>query len=286
LNQKIFIVTGIIITVIAGISYYFTNVENNEEKTSITEPSNDRKLVKIDTPSLFTLYGYEDDYEMVDGVKIWRNAKYELNPEFTELYNEIGITYEPKSVVVIYPVFTAAAYSEPGFYTYYREECNLDCLTIELKDEYELTYQASGNAVQVFSLLGYPIITDIAVDKDPNILSKYDKVILLHNEYVTRNEFDAITKHPKVIYLYPNTLYAEIIVDYDKNSITLVRGHGYPTTDISNGFDWVYDNSKYEYNLKCQDIIFHRINNGWMSDCYPENLIHRSKELLKQIKDF
>ena len=286
MNQKIFIVTGIIIAVIAGISYYFTNVENNEEKTPITESSNGRKLVKIDTPSLFTLYGYEDDYEMVDGVKIWRNAKYELNPEFTELYKEIGITYEPKSTVVVYPVFTAAAYSEPGFYTYYRGECNLDCLTVKLKDEYELTYQASGNAVQVFSLLGYPIITDIAVDKDPNILSKYDKVILLHNEYVTRNEFDAITKHPKVIYLYPNTLYAEIIVDYDKNSITLVRGHGYPTTDISNGFDWIYDNSKYEYNLKCQEIIFHRINNGWMSDCYPENLIHRSKELLKQIKDF
>ena len=286
MNPKIFVVAGIIITVIAGISYYFMNVENNAEKTPITESSNGRKLVKIDAPSLFTLYGYEDDYEMVDGEKIWRNAKYELNPEFTELYKEIGITYEQKSVVVIYPVFTAAAYSEPGFYTYYREECNLDCLTIELKDEYDLTYQASGNAVQVFSLLGYQIITDIAVDKDPNILSKYDKVILLHNEYVTRNEFDAITKHPKVIYLYPNTLYAEIIVDYDKNSITLVRGHGYPTTDISNGFDWVYDNSKYEYNLKCQDIIFHRINNGWMSDCYPENLIHRSKELLKQIKDF
>ncbi|MBM3911088.1 MAG: hypothetical protein FJ356_05510 [Thaumarchaeota archaeon] len=286
MNQKILIVAGIIIAVIAGISYYFTNIENNEEKTPITESANDRKLVKIDTPSLFVLYGYENDYEMVDGVKIWRNAKYELNPEFTELYKQIGITYEPKSTVVVYPVFTAAAYSEPGFYTYYRGECDLDCLTVELRDEYDLTYQASGNAVQVFSLLGYPIITDIAVDNDPNILSKYDKVILLHNEYVTRNEFDAITKHPKVIYLYPNALYAEITVDYDKNSITLVRGHGYPATDISNGFDWVYDNSKYEYNLKCQEIIFHRINNGWMSDCYPENLIHRSKELLKQIKDF
>ena len=286
MNQKIFIVAGIIITIIAGISYYFTNVENNEEKTPITESSSDRKLVKIDTPSLFTLYGYEDDFEMVDGVKIWRNAKYELNPEFTEFYKEIGITYYSKNTVVVYPVFTAAAYSESGFYTYYRGECGLDCLTVELKDEYELTYQASGNAVQVFSLLGYQIITDIAIDKDPNILSKYDKVILLHNEYVTRNEFDAITKHPKVIYLYPNALYAEVTVDYDKNSITLVRGHGYPTADVSNGFDWVYDNSKYEYSLKCQDIIFHRINNGWMSDCYPENLIHRSKELLKQIKDF
>jgi len=286
LNQKIFLLVGVVIAIIAGISYYLMTVENNEGKTPITESSDDKKLVKIDAPSLFALYGYEDDYEIVDGEKIWRNAKYELNPEFAELYKEIGISYGPKRSVVIYPIFTAAAYSEPGFYTYYRGECGMECLTVELKDEYDLTYQASGNAVQVFSLLGYPIITDIAVDEDPNILSKYDKVILLHNEYVTRNEFDAITKHPKVIYLYPNALYAEIAVDYDTNSITLVRGHGYPTVDISNGFDWIYDNSKYEYNLKCQAVTFHRIDNGWMSDCYVENLIHRSKELLKQIKDF
>ena len=285
MNQKIFVVAGIIVAIIIGFSYYWMNVEKNVEKTPITK-SNDKKLVKVNIPSLFTLYGYADDYEIVNGEKIWGHVKFDLKPELADLYNEIGITNDPQNTVVVYPLFTAAAYSKSGFYTYYRGECNLDCLTIKLKDEYDLSYQASGNAVQVFSLLGYPIITDIAIDKDPNILLKYDKVILLHNEYVTKKEFDAITTHPKVIYLYPNPLYGEIKVNYDENSITLVRGHGYPTPDINNGFGWQYDNSKYEYNFNCQDITFHRINNGWMSDCYLENLIHSSKELLKQIKNF
>lgn len=285
MNQKIFVVVGIIIAIIAGFSYYWMNVENNEVKTpSITSPDG-KKLVKINIQSLFTLYGYEDDYEIVNGEKIWGHAKFEFNPELADLYKEIGITDDPQNTVVVYPLFTAAAYSEPGFYTHYRGEC-MDCLTVKLKDAYDLSYQASGNAVQVLSLLGYPIITDIAIDKDPNILAKYDKVILLHNEYVTKKEFDAITTHPKVIYLYPNPLYGEVKVNYDENSITLVRGHGYPTPDINNGFGWQYDNSKYEYNFNCQDITFHRINNGWTTDCYLESLIHSSKELLKQIKGF
>lgn len=285
MNQKIFVVVGIIIAIIAGLSYYWMNVENNEVKTPSTTSPDGKKLVKINIQSLFTLYGYEDDYEIVNGEKIWGHAKFEFNPELADLYKEIEITDDPQNTVVVYPLFTAAAYSEPGFYTHYRGEC-MDCLTVKLKDAYDLSYQASGNAVQVLSLLGYPIITDIAIDKDPNILAKYDKVILLHNEYVTKKEFDAITTHPKVIYLYPNPLYGEVKVNYDANSITLVRGHGYPTPDINNGFGWQYDNSKYEYNFNCQDITFHRINNGWMSDCYLENLIHSSKELLKQIKGF
>ena len=42
---------------------------------------------------------------------------------------------------------------------------------------------------------------------------------MLHNEYVTRPMFDAITSHPNVIYLYPNALYAEIEVNYiDENN--------------------------------------------------------------------
>ena len=68
----------------------------------------------------------------------------------------------------------------------------------------------------------------MSIDKNPDMLKKYDKVIMLHNEYVTRNMFDAITNHPNVIYLYPNALYAEIEVDYENNLMTLIRGHGYP----------------------------------------------------------
>ena len=70
----------------------------------------------------------------------------------------------------------------------------------------ELLYTSSGNAIQAFDLLGYDVLTDAIVDKNPNILKKYDKVIILHNEYVTRAMFDAITSHPKIIYLYPNAL--------------------------------------------------------------------------------
>ena len=98
-------------------------------------------------------------------------------------------------------------------------------------------------------LLGYEFVNDIDIDKNPDILKKYDKVIMLHSEYVTKKEFGAVTAHPKVVYLYPNTLYAEITTDYSKNTITLIRGHGYPTPDIGNGFGWKFDNTNYEYDM-------------------------------------
>ena len=44
--------------------------------------------------------------------------------------------------------------------------------------------------------------------------------------------FNSIVNHPHVIYLYPNALYAEIEVDYKKNEMTLIRGHGYPESTI------------------------------------------------------
>ena len=135
-------------------------------------------------------------------------------------------------------------------------------------------------------LLGYPIISDVDVDQNPDILKKYDKVILLHNEYVTKKEFDAITNHPKVIYLYPNALYAEVKTDYQNNSISLIRGHNFPELDIINGFDWKFDNSIMEYDLDCKEIRFDMIDNGWMLNCYPENLMHQNKVLLKTIKEF
>jgi len=31
---------------------------------------------------------------------------------------------------------------------------------------------------------------------------------------------------------------------------------------------------------------FSKIDNGWMLNCYPENILHKSQELLKQIRDF
>jgi len=283
-NSVIFGIISILVVIIVSV-LFLTNFTIEQEKIveNVIEPSNN--LLKLQINSLFDVYGYENDYEMINGKKIWQNVEYRLNKENQLLYNEISNNDE-KNIVIVYPIFTAAAYYEPGFYTYYRGECDDECLTITINENYPLSYQASGDAIQILSLLNYPIITDIDIDQDPALLSKFDKVILLHNEYVTKTEFDAITSHPNVIYLYPNALYAEVSFDNENYTITLVRGHNYPEITIRNGFDWEYDNSELEYDNTCLDMKFTKIENGFMLNCYPENIIHKSKNLLKQIKEF
>ena len=168
-----------------------------------------------------------------------------------DMYNEVAVWNDPQKTVVVYPYFTSVAYNEPGFYTYYSGECD-DCTTTKFAQPTPL-YTSSGIGHQALTLLGYPTITDADIDRNPSILQQFDKVIMLHNEYVTRTMFDAITNHPNVIYLYPNALYAEIEVDYIDETITLIRGHNYPEPEITNGFDWEFDNTHpYEYDSECQ----------------------------------
>ena len=182
------------------------------------------------------------------------------------------------------------AYTNHGFYDYYAGVCDEECLTVNGISVYQTAkfdYRSSAMANQVFQYLGYERISDADVDRDPSILSKFDKVILLHNEYVTKKMFDAITFHPKVIYLYPNALYAEIYAEDETSSITLIRGHGYPEKDISNGFNWEFENTRpYEFDNKCENWEFYEINNGIMLNCYPEQIIFEDIELLKAIRDF
>ena len=110
---------------------------------------------------------------------------------------------------------------------------------------------------------------------------------MLHNEYVTRTMFDAITSHPNVVYLYPNALYAEIEVNYTDETITLLRGHDYPDLGIANGFDWQFDNTHpYEYDDVCLGMEFYKTKDGWMTNCYPENLFMANSEQLFNILKF
>lgn len=274
----------IFIVIVIGISLVSLQLLPIDKSENIDMPSEIKKT-KLDISSLFTIYGFEEQFEIVDGKKTWMSVKFELNPENEMLYEKLR--YSPyKKTIVVYPLFTSVAYSEPGFYTYFRGECDEECLTLEIPKQSTLNYFSSGNGFQVLQLLGYPSISDIELDQNPTILEQYEKVILLHNEYVTKNQFDAITSHPNVIYLYPNALYAEIKVDYVKNLMTLHRGHNYPDTEIRNGFDWKFDNSPLEYNTDCVDMGFDKIYNGWMLNCYPERSIHQSKVLLEMIKEF
>ena len=212
-------------------------------------------------------------------------------------YNEIALWHDDsQSAVVIFPLFTATAYADDGFYDYFGGKCD-GCTTTTIKVP-EFRYTSSGNAIQAFDLLGYDIINDATLDQNPDILKRYDKVIMLHNEYVTRDMFDAVTSHPKVIYLYPNAFYAEIDVNYIDNTITLIRGHDYPLEDpVSNGFDWEFDNTHpYEFDNECINMELYPIrdprSNGsihWMANCYPDIVFYAADKvaysLLKVIKE-
>lgn len=205
-------------------------------------------------------------------------------PELSDLYNEIGMTNKPKDIVFVYPIFTQAAYSNKGFYDYYNKKCDTSCLTVSIPTKINGVQASSIAGALVLRTLGYPHVTDVDVDKNPDILKQYKRVIILHNEYVTKKEFDAITSHPDVIYLYPNALYAEVQTNYNTNTITLINGHGYPDPNLRNGFGWSSDNSKYEYNVECDNWNFYKKGNATMLNCFPEYKMLYSAELLRELQ--
>ena len=247
----------------------------------------DKSSLVFAQSSFFEIYGKYGDCSIDAGVGGWRSFALGLNPNKMDTYNEAAVWNDPQKTVVVYPFFTSVAYNDPGFYQYYSGECD-DCTTTKFAQPTVL-YTSSGIGHQALTLLGYPTITDVEIDKHPSILQQFDKVIMLHSEYVTRTMFDAITSHSNVLYLYPNTLYAEIEVNYMDETITLIRGHGYPEHEITNGFDWEFENTHpYEFDSDCFNMELYKIENGWMTTCYPENLFLQDNErlfnLLKIIK--
>jgi len=248
----------------------------------------DKNFLVFAQSAFFEVYGTYGNCIVNGDEQAWETLLLGLNPNKMDRYNEVAVWNDPQNTVVVYPYFTSVAYHEPGFYTYYSGQCD-DCTTTKFAPPTP-SYTSSGTGHQALTLLGYTSITDVEIDRNPSILQQFDKVIMLHNEYVTRTMFDAITNHPNVIYLYPNALYAEIEVNYIDETITLIRGHNYPEPEITNGFDWEFDNTHpYEFDSECQSMNIYKIKNGWMTTCYPENVFLKKSQqltdLLKLIKD-
>jgi hypothetical protein len=196
-------------------------------------------------------------------------------------YNEL---MADTKAAIVYPIFTQGAYEWGSIHDYYAGYCD-SCISGRIPTTYEKTFSASGNGFRILEFLGYQVIDDIDIDKNPQILTQFDKVILLHNEFVTKKEFEAITSHKKVIYLYPNSLSTEVAVDYSKNKITLTRGPSFPDPGTQNGFDWEYDNSQFFSDWDCISWEFYPIKNGYMLNCYPETFLpNDGYELLKTLK--
>ena len=235
--------------------------------------------------SFFEIYGVQGNCIILeDGFSNWTHLVVGLDPDKMGIYDQVAAWNNPEKTVVVYPYFTYSAYAESGFYDYYKGKCDT-CTTTKLQEYTSPLYTSSGTGHQVLTLLGYTSITDVTIDKNPDILQQFDKVIMLHSEYVTRTMFDAITSHPNVVYLYPNALYAEITVNYEDSTMTLIRGHNYPDSDILNGFDWEFDNTHpYEYDNDCFKMRFYQIPQGWMTNCYPENVFFNPDQVFTLLK--
>ena len=285
LFKKIILGSAILLAITIIVYFVYFSPTQNIANPNDIENSKKVELIEWNTKELFAVFVDPNDITIINGQKIPLKGTFQLKPELTDIYAEIGVYDEKNKPLFIIPLFTASAYSKNGFYDFYNGNCDY-CLTTKITTIDELGEQSSANAVKVLELLGYDSITDIELDKNPNILSKYDKVIVLHNEYVTKNMFDAITSHPNVIYLYPNALYAEISTNYQDGTISLIRGHGYPELEISNGFDWEFENTRpYEFDKKCDNWEFYYIPNGEMLNCYPEQKIWKDEKFLKALKE-
>jgi len=282
INTKYLIIISIIAILL--IALFFTLFYNNEKVITVnSDPTMHSILteyfeahtIKIDTDlEYFEVFFTQRDLNRleqklpipVDGMWL----------EFKKEHLKVAESLKPNdSTVVIYPIFTSATYKEPGFYTYFRGECDESCIVDLSFENPEIKYTSSGMTTQILYLLGYEFVTDIDVDKNPQILKNYDTVIVLHNEYVTKKMFDAISTHPNLIYLFPNALYAEIDVNYDDNTMTLIRGHNYPELSIANGFDYEIEEKfhNYEYDTECLDWEFIEFENGFHLNCYPDGII-------------
>ncbi len=291
-NMVLLVMTLVILIGIGGFVYFSNTLDQNPVKISVTpiklKTSGAGNPILLES-GLFTVLSYDGDIIGVSekGKQVFSTIYFEKKPENESLYRELSVS-EKQNTVVIAPIFTLSAYGDGGFYEYYKGECDVSCTqSVPIRYDNYPEFTSSEHAIKILTILGYPFLTDIEVDKYPHLLEKFDKVILLHNEYVTRAEFDAITNHPKVIYLYPNSLYAEIKVDYKQNQISLLRGHGFPDSSVTNGFDWQYDNTHpYEFDTECANWEFYNISNGIMLNCYPENIIYKNSTLLKLIKEF
>jgi len=213
-----------------------------------------------------------------------KNIEYRISqmPE-TRYFDQYEELSAPQNSVVIYPILTQSAYGWGGIHDFNMGRCDT-CNVVTIDEYFDPIFSVGAKSFRVLEFLGYDVIDDVDIDRNPEILNDYDSVILLHNEYVTENEFLAINSHSKVIHMYPGALDYKVIVNYFDDSMVLERGPGYPTSDVKNGFDWKFDNSDIFVNTTCENWEFYEIENGHMLNCTPEFLIQNNDELLKKLK--
>ena len=104
---------------------------------------------------------------------------------------------------------------------------------------------------------------------------------------MTKEIFDAINNHDKVIYLHPGALSEEVKLDLENNSFKVLSPIKFPEErNFQNDFFWEYDNTHREVKHcdALDDPKFEKVGNGIMINCYPEDILETG--LLKIVKQY
>jgi len=161
------------------IANFNENLEKSNSQESIqTSETPQFPYVPPYISPLFKMGGYSEDLILVEGELAIANMRIASKPDVS--YENIAIWDDPQKTIVIKPTFTASAYRDPGFYTYFRQECDESCLTTNIIGDKDWLGVSTGRKTfKILEFLGYDSITDSQLSKNPRILKQYDKVILL-----------------------------------------------------------------------------------------------------------
>ena len=77
-----FVISSSEINDTATIEENLNSVPIEEKSEIISSP----KIIETNVYSLFKTFSYEDDFEIIDGQKIWRNSFYQLDESNLEIY--------------------------------------------------------------------------------------------------------------------------------------------------------------------------------------------------------
>jgi hypothetical protein len=164
-----------------------------------------------------------------------------FNGEFVKVLN----------IALIKPTFTAAAYHQ-SFYSFYflysslpphaRKNITSDLNLLSSEVTNRTTGSSSAFSIDYLtkhlktSKSNITVLTDADADNVNSLFftngtSKYDILILGHQEYVTQQEYDNL-KHfvsngGTLVLMDGNVFIAQVIYDRNTHTITLVKGHGW-----------------------------------------------------------
>jgi hypothetical protein len=243
---------------------------------------------------------------------ITNDTSYVFSPDKSEISTPNNNTHTADfgvgvDVALVLPSFTAAAYNNHNFYSFYRKYANVQYGTNVTTDLGMLYASVSKNTgTSAFAMLdllqnlkwvtpqsNITVITDADVDSGNLFLKNgsngYDVVILGHQEYVTQREYDNfkrfVSNGGTMIILDGNVFYAQVDYDNSTQTIRLVKGHGWAFNGKSAwrsiGERWANETAKWvgsNYLCYSCDITF--ANNPFRYRHHEENYVTNPNDII------